>query len=60
MQMKEHANGTPAGVKPIEWRLMTNRGATSVAEVIALIDWYRARWELEMRSICSTTTGPFE
>jgi hypothetical protein len=28
--------------------LLTNRGATSVAEVAELIDWYRARWEIEM------------
>ena len=40
--------GAPAGVKPIEGRLLTNRIATSVAEVIELIDWYRARWEIEM------------
>ena len=41
-------NGAPPGVKPIEWRLLTNRAATSVAEVAELIDWYRARWEIEM------------
>lgn len=40
--------GAPAGVKPIEWRLLTNRVAASVAEVSELIDWYRARWEIEM------------
>lgn len=38
----------PAGAEPIEWRLLTNRTATTVAEVIELIDWYRARWEIEM------------
>jgi hypothetical protein len=38
----------PAGVEPIEWRLLTNRTATTIAEVIELIDWYRARWEIEM------------
>ena len=38
----------PAGVEPIEWRLLTNRTATTVDEVIELIDWYRARWEIEM------------
>jgi hypothetical protein len=40
--------GAPPGVKPIEWRLLTNRSASSVAEVAELIDWYRARWEIEM------------
>ncbi len=38
----------PAGVKPIEWRLLTNREATTLAQAIELIDWYRARWEIEI------------
>jgi hypothetical protein len=38
----------PAGVKPLCWRLLTNRAATTLAEVIELIEWYRARWEIEM------------
>jgi len=37
----------PAGTKPVEWRLLTNRAAPAVADVIELIDWYRARWEIE-------------
>ena len=37
----------PAGVKPIEWRLLTNRSAASLDDTIELIDWYRARWEIE-------------
>ena len=38
----------PAGVKPIEWRLLTNRAATTLDEAIELIEWYRARWEIEI------------
>lgn len=38
----------PEGTKPVEWRLLTNRCATAAQEVIELIDWYRARWEVEM------------
>jgi Transposase Tn5 dimerisation domain/Transposase DNA-binding len=38
----------PAGVKPIEWRLLTNRAASTLDEAIELIDWYRARWEIEI------------
>ncbi|HEX7934348.1 MAG TPA: IS4 family transposase, partial [Paraburkholderia sp.] len=38
----------PAGVKPIEWRLLTNRMASTVEEAVELIDWYRARWEVEI------------
>ena len=38
----------PAGVKPIEWHLLTNRAATTLDEASELIDWYRARWEIEI------------
>lgn len=38
----------PAGVKPVVWRLLTNRVATTLAQACVLIDWYRARWEIEL------------
>jgi hypothetical protein len=38
---------TPAGSKPVEWRLLTNRVAESLEAVVELIDWYRCRWEIE-------------
>jgi hypothetical protein len=38
----------PAGAKPIEWRLLTNREAGTLAAAVELIDWYRARWEIEI------------
>lgn len=37
----------PQGVKPIEWRLLTNRPADTQEAVAELIDWYRCRWEIE-------------
>jgi hypothetical protein len=37
----------PAGVKPLEWRLLTNREAATIEAAAELIDWYRARWEME-------------
>jgi len=40
--------GAPPGVKPIEWRLLTNRTAETLEAVVELIDWYRARWEIEL------------
>ncbi|MFD2114130.1 IS4 family transposase, partial [Thiorhodococcus fuscus] len=40
--------GAPEGVKPIEWRLLTNRRAETLDAAVALIDWYRARWEIEL------------
>ena len=39
---------SPSGVKPVEWRLLTNRGAETLADASELIDWYRARWEIEI------------
>lgn len=38
----------PAGVKPIEWRLLTNRTVAAQEQAVELIDWYRARWEIEI------------
>ena len=38
----------PAGTQPVVWRLLTNRAATTLQEACELIDWYRARWEIEM------------
>jgi hypothetical protein len=38
----------PEGVKPLEWRLLTNRQACTADQVVELIDWYRARWEIEI------------
>jgi hypothetical protein len=31
----------------VEWRLLTNRPIDSFEAVTELIDWYRARWEIE-------------
>ena len=39
---------TPTGIKPVEWRLLTNRRAETLADASELIDWYRARWEIEI------------
>jgi len=38
----------PAGGKPIEWRLLRNRTAEALEAVAELIDWYRARREIEL------------
>jgi hypothetical protein len=40
--------GAPKGAKPVEWRLLTNRAAPALEDAIELIDWYRARWEIEI------------
>ena len=36
------------GVKPIVWRLLTNRSAASLEAAAKLIDWYRYRWEIQL------------
>jgi IS4 transposase len=38
----------PVGVKALEWRLLTNREAPDFEAAVQLIDWYRARWEIEL------------
>ena len=38
----------PAGVKALEWRLVSNREVKDFADASQLVDWYRARWEIEM------------
>jgi hypothetical protein len=38
----------PKGSKPVVWRLLTNRAVDTLEQAIELIDWYRARWEIEM------------
>jgi hypothetical protein len=40
--------GAPTGSEPVEWRLLTNRTASTADQVVELIDWYRARWEIEI------------
>ncbi len=38
----------PKDTKPVCWRLLTNRPISDLAEAVQLIEWYRARWEVEM------------
>jgi hypothetical protein len=38
----------PAGEKAIEWRLLTNRTAETLEQVVELINWYRRRWLIEI------------
>lgn len=41
-------DSAPEGVKPVEWRLLTNRPIETFEAATELIDWYRARWEIEL------------
>lgn len=38
----------PAGQDPVEWRLLTNLSVATLEQAVKMIDWYLARWEIEM------------
>ena len=38
----------PVGEKALEWRLLTNRLAETLEQVVELIEWYRRRWLIEI------------
>jgi hypothetical protein len=38
----------PAGVDPLDWRLLTNRPAETLAAAAQLIQWYGGRWTIEV------------
>jgi Transposase Tn5 dimerisation domain/Transposase DNA-binding len=38
----------PTGSQAVMWRLLTNRAVDTLEQASELIDWYRARWEIEM------------
>ena len=38
----------PAGATALEWRLLTNRLAETLEQVVELIEWYRRRWLIEI------------
>jgi Transposase Tn5 dimerisation domain/Transposase DNA-binding len=39
---------TPAGAKPVVWRLLSNRVVCTLEQAVELVNWYRARWEVEL------------
>lgn len=48
----------PSGVKSVVWRLVTYRLVSTKEEAVELIDWYRARWEIEtffhvLKNVCT-------
>ena len=38
----------PEGETPIDWRLLTNMPVAGLEQAARMIDWYRARWEIEL------------
>jgi Transposase DDE domain len=37
----------PAGVEPVQWRLLTTHAVEEVATAWQIVDWYRMRWIIE-------------
>jgi hypothetical protein len=48
----------PPGEEPIEWRLLTNLPVESLEQATCIIDWYLARWEIEMFIPCLSGCFP--
>ena len=38
----------PKGAEPVTWRLLSSCAVATLEDAGRLIDWYRARWEIEM------------
>lgn len=38
----------PAGVKPLRWLLLTNIAASDATSALEIVEWYRARWGIEV------------
>jgi len=36
------------GAKPVIWRLLTNRSIDTLEQACQVLEWYRARWEIEL------------
>jgi hypothetical protein len=43
-----HEDAPPPGEKPLVWRLLTNRAVPTLEAAVELIEWYRARWTIEV------------
>jgi hypothetical protein len=45
--VRVHEVAVPAGLTPVEWRLVTSERIDDASDVAAVIDGYRARWLIE-------------
>ncbi len=48
--LRAREESPPAGVEPLDWRLLTNRSADTLAQAAELIQWYGSRWSIEVFS----------
>jgi IS4 transposase len=42
-----HEIDAPTGVEPVDWRLVTTEPIRTRAQILRIVDWYRARWLIE-------------
>ena len=47
----------PDGVEPLDWRLLTNRPATTLAQAAELLKWYEAIWSIEFLESSKPVAG---
>ncbi|MFO1371528.1 MAG: IS4 family transposase [Candidatus Competibacteraceae bacterium] len=45
--LRAQEESPPAGVEPLDWRLLSNRRADPLARAAKLIQWYGSRWSIE-------------
>lgn len=46
--LRAREESPPTGVEPLDWRLLSNRPATTLAQAVELIQWYGTRWSIEV------------
>jgi len=46
--LRAREEAPPAGVEPLDWRLLTNRSADTLAQAAELLQWYGSRWSIEV------------
>lgn len=46
--LRAREEAPPADVEPLDWRLLTNRSAETLAAAAELIQWYGTRWSIEV------------
>jgi len=46
--LRAREESAPAGVKPLDWRLLTNRPVATLDQAAEWIQWYGTRWSIEV------------
>ncbi len=46
--LRAREESAPVGVEPLDWRLLSNRPAATLAQAAELVRWYGTRWSIEV------------